>query len=241
MTQKRILTISLVAAVASVILVNVYVAQVRGEYTGNAVVVLQATHDVAEGKPVAPGDYKEVPLPRKLFETVTSYAVTKDDLPILASTPLRRALKTGDIISYSHLSRTVQEGLRDTIAPGKRAVAIQVTEETSVSNFVQPGDIVDIISTLATKEKAVTRPLLTGVRVLAVGGEYGATAQTLAQRGKYATVTVETTVEEAERLIFAREQLRATMTLLLRNPKDQGDMPSTPVINGNDLLSTEAK
>jgi pilus assembly protein CpaB len=225
----------LIAAIVAVVLVNLYVANIRGQYTSSPVVVLQAIHDVPEGQAVSAKDYKKVALPRNLFAAVTSYAVTEQDLPILASTPLRHGLKTGDIISYSHLSRTVQEALRDTIPPGMRAISIPVSEEGSVSNFVQPGDLVDIIATLVTKDQIVTKPVLTTVRVLAVGGEYSENAST--QRGHYATVTLEVTMEQAEKLIFARDQMRAVMTLLLRNPKDQAPPAATPVISGADLIN----
>jgi pilus assembly protein CpaB len=238
MNNKRILTISLIAAIVAVVLVNLYVANIRGQYTSSPVVVLQAIHDVPEGKSVSPSDYKKVALPRNLFAAVTSYAVTEQDLPVLASTPLRRPLHTGDIISYSHLSRTVQEALRDTIPPGMRAISIPVSEEGSVSNFVQPGDLVDIIATLVTKDQVVTKPILTTVRVLAVGGEYSENAGANPnQRGHYGTVTLEVTMEQAERLVFARDQMRAVMTLLLRNPKDQAQPAATPAVNGADLVS----
>lgn len=237
MTSKKIWITALIVAVLAVMVVNLYVGAVRQSYSNDPVVVFQATHDVPAGKPVTASDYREVVLPRKIFQSVTAYALTKQDLPILMTTTLRRPLKTGDIISYSHLSRTVQEGLRDMIPQGKRAVSIRVNEETAVGNFVQSGDLVDIVATLITTEKAVTKPILTGVRVLAVGGEYSDTSdQTFVQRGQYSTVTLEVTVEEAERIIFARDQLRANMTLLLRNPKDQNETPATPVVNGADLM-----
>jgi pilus assembly protein CpaB len=240
MASKKVLIIALVVAIVAVISVNIYVGAIRHSYTADPVVVFQATRDIPAGKPVGAKDYREINLPRKIFESVTAYALTKQDLPILASTALRRPLKTGDIISYSHLSRTVQEGLRDMIPQGKRAVSIRVTDETSVSNFVQPGDLVDIIATMVSTEKAVTKPLLTGIRVLAVGGEYGDTTdQAFAQRGQYSTVTLEVSTEEAERMIFARDQLRANMTLLLRNPKDQVELPLTPVLNGADIMSPQ--
>lgn len=240
MTSKKIWITALIVAILAVIAVNLYVSSQRQKYTRDPVIVFQATHDVATGKPVTANDYREIILPRTIFQTVTAYALTKQDLPILSSTALRRPLKTGDIISYSHLSRTVQEGLRDMVPPGKRAVSIRVNEETAVGNFVQAGDVVDIVATLVSsdKEKAVTKPLLTNVRVLAVGGEYGDSSdQTFAQRGQYSTVTLEVTMEDAERLIFARDQLRAVMTLLLRNPKDQNETPATPVVNGADLMA----
>jgi pilus assembly protein CpaB len=238
MNNKRILTASIIAAIVAVAAVNIYVGSIRSEYTSGPVVVLQATHDIPEGQPVTAKDYRTVTLPKNLFASVVSYAVTEKDLPVLASTPLRHPLKTGDIIAYSHLSRTVQETLRDTIPPGRRAVSIPVSEEGSVSNFVQPGDLVDIIATLITKEQAVTKAILTNVRVLAVGGEYGENSVPRAgQRGRYGTVTLEVTMEQAERLIFARDQMRAAMTLLLRNPKDQGPPEATPALNGADLIS----
>jgi pilus assembly protein CpaB len=240
MNSKKIMITALIVAIVAVILVNLYVGSIRSSYTRDPVVVFQAVRDIPAGKPVNAQDYREITLPSKVFESVTAYAVTRQDMPVLASTPLRRPLKTGDIISYTHLSRTVQEGLRDMIPPGKRAVSIRVTEETSVSNFVQSGDLVDIIATLVGTDKAVTKPLLTGIRVLAVGGEYGDTSnQAFVQRGQYGTVTLEVTTEEAERLIFARDQLRANMTLLLRNPKDQAEPAPTAVISGSDLMTPQ--
>jgi pilus assembly protein CpaB len=236
MSDKKILTISLIAAVAAVVLINLYVFGIRQSYAADPVIVLQAVRDVAAGKVLAPADYKELQLPRKLFESVTSYAVTKQDLPVLASTPLRRSLKPGDIVSYSHLSRSVQEGLRDTIPMGKRAISIQVSEESSVSNFVQPGDLVDIIATIITQDRAVTKPLLTGIRILAVGGELGERDQGAAQRGRYNTVTLEVSLEQAETVIWARDQGRAAMTLALRNPKDAAEAPPTRVISGADVM-----
>jgi len=242
MSSRKIMIASMIAAILAVILVNLYVGAVRSSYTRDPVVVFQATRDIPAGKPVSAKDYREIALPGKIFGSVTGYAVTRQDMPVLASTPLRRPLKTGDIISYSHLSRTVQEGLRDMIPEGKRAISIRVTEETSVSNFVQPGDLVDIVATLVSSERIVTKPLLGGVRVLAVGGEYSDTSnQAFVQRGQYATVTLEVTMEEAEKLIYARDQMKANMTLLLRNPRDQAPTPPTAVISGADLMTSRSQ
>src|SRR5438874_66392 len=106
MTSKKISIVALVVAIVAVIFVNLYVGAIRHSYTADPVIVFQATHDISSGKPVTAKDYREVTLPRKVFESITAYALTKQDLPILGSTTLRRPLKTGDIISYSHLSRT---------------------------------------------------------------------------------------------------------------------------------------
>ena len=121
----------------------------------------------------------------------------------------------------------------NSVRKGLRALTFEVDTVNSVSGMLRPGDRIDLIYTAKPVGDGpdITMPLQSGVQIMA-------TDQTLTKRddgtGKersFATVTLEVTPVDANRIIVAKES--GKLTAVLRNPED--DAP-----NGTRTLSADA-
>lgn len=129
------------------------------------------------------------------------------------------SIAVGEIILDGHLaSPEAKGGLSDSIATGKRAVALAVSEVGDVAGFALPGNYVDIL--LSGKDvngQSFSKIILEKVLILAVAQDRTVKDPT---RPKVAnTVTVELTPQQAERLDMSRSV--GTLSLALRNQNDR--------------------
>ncbi|WP_277185261.1 Flp pilus assembly protein CpaB [Caballeronia sp. BR00000012568055] len=112
-----------------------------------------------------------------------------NDINALTGRVTRAAVAQGAPLTEDALST----GLADVVAPGERAVAVQIDETNAVGNYVRPGNFVDVFFTLKREnggtnndaEIASTqaRLLLSKVRVLSVGSTAVGGADTNANAG----------------------------------------------------------
>jgi pilus assembly protein CpaB len=122
------------------------------------------------------------------------------------------------------------------ITPGKRAMALRINDVAGISGFIQPNSRVDVMVTLANqaggKQQQVAKLFMENMRVLSVGHEVQRDAQ-----GKpinAATITLEVTPTEAERLAVATSQ--GSIQLVLRGYGDP-DSIDTKGATSRDVLS----
>lgn len=127
-------------------------------------------------------------------------------------------------------------GLEVKITPGKRAMALRINDVAGISGFIQPNSRVDVMVTLANQaqgqKQQVAKLFMENMRVLSVGHEVQRDAQ-----GKpinAATITLEVTPEEAERLAVATSQ--GSIQLVLRGYGDP-DSIDTKGATSRDVLS----
>jgi pilus assembly protein CpaB len=117
-------------------------------------------------------------------------------------------------------SWTRAEGVPATIEPGKRAIAVPITDASGVAGLIQPRSRVDVLFTRSgTVAEVSTITILQDVEVLAVGRitQVGQTVDPRAPKVPVATLLV--TPEEARRLELAKNQ--GKISLALRNPLDR--------------------
>jgi pilus assembly protein CpaB len=88
------------------------------------------------------------------------------------------------------------------LSPGMRAVSIVVSPESGAGGFVLPNDRIDVIQTRKVGEAALSRTVLSDVRVLAVDQTFAQEKDTKTVVAK--TATVEVTPEQAEVLTSAQ-------------------------------------
>lgn len=127
---------------------------------------------------------------------------------------------TGEPLMESKLVLPGQEN--QTVLPvptGMRAVTVAVDEVVGVAGFVQPGMIVDVISTMDVDSKAVTKFLLQKVKVLACAQDSKHKDDPEAKVVSSATLAV--TPQDAEKLILAAD--RGKIRLAMRDPKETAD------------------
>jgi pilus assembly protein CpaB len=233
LNAKLTLGIAIVVGLIAVFMVQRHVSNLQGE----TVTVFRATADQTAGEPLGSA-IEEVAIPAGLFPNLLEEAPTTDLTEFVQTTPLRASVTAGDILLFTHFDSSVDPGVRAAIPPGKKAISIDVNEASSVSFFVQPGDLVDVLATFTGDQSASgpqgnpvlldvsTRPIVQATRVLAVGSQYRASERQ--NMDPYSSVTLLVTMEEAAKLIFARDYLNASMTLLLRSQSDTEIDPELP-------------
>lgn len=147
---------------------------------------------------------------------------------LLQGRVLTAPLRAGDAILAVHAQEAVQAPFSARLAKGRRAITMPIDEVNSASGLLAPGDLIDLYVSFDHRRKRVTAPLLQGVLVLATG-------QSTAMRdasGGYGTVTLDTSPEDAVKLVAARQG--GTLTALLRQ---RGDGQATQRAVRGDLAS----
>lgn len=124
--------------------------------------------------------------------------------------------------------------LSSMLPPGKRAIAVRVTAESTAGGFILPNDHVDVIHTIARPEssgndsKVVSRAILSNIRVLAVDQTISEGADGTSVIGK--TATLEADPEQIA--IIAAAEASGTVSLALRAVADNHEAP-TPESKGS--------
>jgi len=209
---------------------------------GETITVYKAASNVAAGELLG-NQVEEVTIPSGLFPNLFQEAPTSELVELVKTTPLRDSVSTGDILLFRHFDSAVDRGVRTEISPGMKAISIPVDEVSSVAFFVQPGDVVDVLATFLGSSDAPgpqvnaemfelsTRAVVQAVPVLAVGNKHRASDRQTQE--PYSSVTLLVTMEEAAKLIFARDFFGANMTLVLRGEDDTEVNPAAPSVGVN--------
>jgi pilus assembly protein CpaB len=236
------LVLALVAGSAAVFLVKVYLDQARAR-TATAITdtepVVVAARDLQIAQVLEPGHLEVVPWPEGRTPA-GSYAKVED----LIGHSVESRLVAGEPILASKLADPERgTGLASIITEGMRAMTISVDRVVGVSGFLQPGDYVDVITTMGvdkeieealdTEPARVSKIVLQNIRVLAVGEHLSTEGR---QAVQVRAVTLEVLPEESERLALA--SLHGTIQLTMRSRIDQTRI-ATPGITPLGLLLTE--
>lgn len=141
-------------------------------------------------------------------------------------------IPAGGEVTASKIGTPATTALPVRIAPGKRAVSIQVDKVKGVSGLLQPGDRVDII---AIPPRTGNQPppastILRGIRVLAVGDTLEtASATPSPQEETSTTVTLELTPSQVDLIAMADQN--TTLRLALRSPKEAVNSEPTEALH----------
>jgi pilus assembly protein CpaB len=235
---KWVFGLAIVAGLVAVFLVQRQMDNMRGE----TITVYKAAADHAAGE-VLGSQIEEVTIPAGLFPNLFQEAPTSELVDLVQTSPLREGVRTGDILLFRHFDSAVDRGVLADIAPGMKAISIPVDEVSSVAFFVQPGDTVDVLATFLGSNDAAgpqvnaemfelsTRAVVQAAKVLAVGDKHRPTDRQMTE--PYSSVTLLVTMEEAAKLIFARDFFGASMTLVLRGENDTAVDPAVPSVGVN--------
>lgn len=146
---------------------------------------------------------------------------------------LRSALRAGDLILPIHAKSHEKAAFSSQLGEGRRAITLPVDAINSVSGLLQPGDLIDLYVSFDYQRRRITAPLLQGVLVLATGTQTLATSENATPSAAgFSTVTLDTSPEDAVKLVAARHS--GSLTAVLRHPGD--DSPTRKAVRG-DLAS----
>ncbi|ANA33594.1 Flp pilus assembly protein CpaB [Ralstonia mannitolilytica] len=159
---------------------------------------------------------------------VHSTAILPNQFSQIENQRLVSPLKRGETLLEAHTEGHGAQIFSGMLKVGARALTFPVDEINSISGMLRPGDKIDLIVTLrdanpgaASGGKDMTFPLLSNVTVLATGqqiGRGGRNDDPETAKQTFATVTLETTPEDANRIITA--EATGKLTAVLRNPED---------------------
>ncbi len=247
MKNRLGMVVSIVLAAIAALAVRSYLVQERRQMTGGIgpggtrpVRLVVARVDLEQGDRIVeavlasrsvPGDY------------VPGRAVPAGQYASILGRKLRNPCDKGEPLLWTDLEEPAAGAVAGTLAgsllAGERAVTIALDATGSLAGMLHPSDRVDVIATFdpphvpagrshPTGQGSVTMTLLQNIRVLTVGGQAGGRSATALQRGSGIPVTLASTPEQSQLLIFA--QSHARLALVLRPPGEQiSTAPGLPV------------
>lgn len=183
--------------------------------TPRAVVV--AAVDIPARTQITPSMLRDTTLPASVVErdAIASSANVSGQLSLIT-------IPAGSQVTSSKVGRPADVGLPVRLAPGKRAVSIQIDRVKGISGLLQPGDRVDVLAIPprgSGGQLPQTAAILRGIRVLAVGAAMETTSATPSPDYQNSTtVTLEVTSRQAD--LLASADANTTLRLALRSPRE---------------------
>jgi pilus assembly protein CpaB len=226
-----IIVAGVVLGIVAVILVNQYLQSIQTRYS-----LLQVKKGLKKGEEISRESLAVVAVPEH-FGSVVREAVLAEDGNWVIGRRVVQDVATGDFLLYAHLVAAPDEDFDRKLDKDKRALAVDVTNETGVAGFIEPGSFVDIVATIMQPKdeqhptpRIATTTILRKIKVLAVGDRtvrrrVGGAEQT--RRGS-ATVTLELTPLQVEKVIFTQQHAQGPLTLVLTHPESdtEATLPS---------------
>jgi pilus assembly protein CpaB len=152
------------------------------------------------------------------LDLAQSGAVRPEDFARIDGKEIAYNLRSGEMIMWSQMEAQRAPTFSARLAPGQRAITVVVDEINSISGMLEPGDLIDLMFAIDQNGQKVVLPLLQSVRIMATGQRVIDDAKS-GTKAQFATVTLNTTPEQATNIIIARET--GKLTALLRNPNDK--------------------
>ncbi len=153
---------------------------------------------------------------------VDTHSVTAESFNAASGQRLDFDIDAGTPLLWAHLEGGLTPTFSGKVPDGMRALTVHVDEINSVSGFLQPKDKIDLLFTHGAGDKQKIRPLIENLAVIATG------IQTMVDKASYrgqrafTTITVQVTPIDAKRITLAQQI--GSLTAVLRNPEDTGDI-----------------
>ncbi len=245
--NNRAMTMAILIALLSVFLVSSWVSDVEERAQkryGAKVLVVKAKVDIKETQTITEEMLVLDELPKTFrepaaifFEKTEQDEETQKSMRSIVGSVAIVPIKKGEQIAYNKITEPgIRTGLAPQVAPGRRAIAMNVTNQSSVSKLIKPGDRVDVIAVLdlgGGKESKISKTILQDVVVLSVGQNVTnniprkmemegnkVAYRSLTEDSSYDTVTVEVEPEQAQMVALVAGNGENSLTLVLRNNDD---------------------
>lgn len=235
--NTRAFTLALIIATLAAIMVNTYIDDKETEITqqyGTKTTVVIAKKDIGELELIDDSKVTIRSVPKN-FKMPGSFSKMTEVENTVATVPILK----GEQITKPRITHPgARTGLARQVSVGKRAVAIQITENQAVSKLLKPGDRVDVLASInyapGRKDLQKIKTILQDVLVLSTGMSmtnsipiYGVKVpgviktMKVATYTKYNTVTLELDPYEAQKLVYLLTYSGVPPYLTLRNNNDK--------------------
>lgn len=209
------LTIGLLTALGARMFLSRQVEAIEARSKHETVDVVVAKVDIANGTKLGRENLavRKVPV-----DFAQSGALRPEDFARIDGKAIAFDVRGGEMIMWSQMEALRAPTFSARLSPGQRAITVVVDEINSISGMLEPGDLIDLMFAVDQNGQKTVVPLLQSVQVIATGQRV-VDDQKSGERTHYATVTLNTTPDQAKNIIIARET--GKLTALLRNPNDR--------------------
>lgn len=214
--------------------------QVKAELNRDLVNVVVATVELPAGALVGEGNMAIRQVPQ---DYVYPETILPSHFDQVRGQALVKPIGKGQPLLAGYLAEGGVAGLSDKIPAGRRAVTINVDEVSSINGLVMPGDRIDLLLTYRGDGRSMIIPILQSVKVLATGSRYTPASGSGEEKDKfglmYATLTLDVTPEQAERIILARDH--GVLSAMLRNRSDDQPAQTLEPLGSEQLFGSPAR
>jgi pilus assembly protein CpaB len=191
--------------------------------TVKTVKVVVAKEKIAKNETIAANKLEIVQMPQKAVLPQTIKTMGDAEGQIAAT-----VIEKGEPILSNHIISGTEEDVYVSrkVNKGYRAVSVGVNFNQSVSNLIEPEDLVDVVFTKTDANNQippVSTILLQKARVLAVGRQMVSPDQSKEKYVEYSSVTLECKPQDAVSLINAEQQGKITLILNKRPAMDKNN------------------
>ncbi len=234
MKGKGLIVVAVLLGVVVVFLVNQRLGSLEKKANPKLATFYQASSDIAPGTPLRSLLTGKSPRVKKVTSVPVSFArefpdaIDNSELKWAMGKTIHRTIRAGEFLRISHLSPLTDTEVRARLPEGTVALAISVSQDTSVGYLVGPGDKVDVYLVTTKQDanapggvKATSQKVGADVEVFAVDNVIRRSDGTVTRpRGSsYRSVTLAAAPAQIERLMEARELGRLTLVLRGRAPR----------------------
>ncbi|RZA06686.1 MAG: Flp pilus assembly protein CpaB [Proteobacteria bacterium] len=238
--QNKAFTMSFIVAVLAVSMVYSYVSSTEESFKikyGTEISVVVAKKDIRELEILDETNLTTASMPSTFKQPGTTKTI-EDLRGSLAIAPI---MKDEQITRSKVTQLGARTGLARQVAVGKRAVTINITDQSAVAKLLKPGDRVDVLANLdptggGNRLNMEIRTILQDVLILATGKYVNNTIPGILEKDPfntnskpvkvplseymaYAHITLEVDPFQAQTIVFAEKNLQGVY-LVLRNNDD---------------------
>jgi pilus assembly protein CpaB len=226
MQSRMPIIAALIAGLAAILLLNLYVGGLQQSLRPSLTPVVVASHQLTTGTVL---DAKDIAQAMRTTDSLPKLAIKWEERSLYLGQRLDFPVGEADYVLANYFGgvAAAAQRLSERIdaKTNQRALTIPVTAETSLERSIRPGDRIDLLLTYTRAElaagakpgaqptaKIIASPLLENVYVVTTG-QFG-----LVSSSSYSTITVLVSADEAKLLIWAMKL--GQLSIILRNPKD---------------------
>jgi pilus assembly protein CpaB len=230
MDRQKILIIFGAAWLSAALLTWLFISKTHGARAQSVRRIVVASHDMPLGTRIRKSDIRLI---EALDKTLPKGALFEEkevvDRALLFPVGANEALT-----NFKLTSNGGADGVPSTIEAGMRAISVQITDTSGVAGLIQPNSRVDVMFTRpGSMTEAITAVILQNVKVLAIGRQVQMNQVLDPKASKMPVATLLVTPEDAQKLELAKNEGR--ISLMLRNPLDQGSNPELEPVNADAL------
>jgi len=214
-----VLVVAVIAAVLAAILLNVYVAYLKGQYEAGSEMFLQMRRKVSKGKVIESADIVAFRVPKPMLKSFSEVIPAKDADSLVIGQRARRDLLQGEFIQYMDFLPGSGKRL-EMPRPGYERMTVDIRPEP----LLQPGAFVTIRGTFDTnpdgrKEDREVMDVMYNIQVKAVGGS----AEPTDSKGRRANnIQIELKQNQVGQLLQIKEALVDRSFIVSLSPSPTG-------------------